>query len=378
MKILITVGIYPPDIGGPASFVPKIANLLSQNNYEVTVICLSDSNLQDNETYKVKRILRNQNLLIRWLKTIILIILNGRNAECIFVNGLPMESYIANIFLRKKIVRKIVGDWAWERGRNKGLIEDSFDEFQLNSHNLHLEIAKFSRGWTATKADIVITPSRHLSNVVKNWGVKADKLKVIYNGTRITNNEFSKSNSNIIKLITVGRLAPWKNVNTIIEAVNLLKNQDLKINLIIVGSGPEDLDLKKQVNNLNLTNEVIFTGQKKYSDLKEYYKSADIYIQASGYEGLPHVLLEAINFDLAIISTPIGGTNEILQDGKNGFILDLEKGIKPNSENLKNIILEVVNNKKLTEEKKVNAKKLLNSKFDESKNLYEYLEILNK
>jgi len=378
LKILITVGIYPPDIGGPASFVPKIANLLSQNNYEVTVICLSDSKLQDNETYKVKRILRNQNLLIRWLKTIISIILNGRNAECIFVNGLPMESYIANIFLRKKIVRKIVGDWAWERGRNKGLIEDSFDEFQLNSHNLHLEIAKFSRGWTATKADIVITPSRHLSNVVKNWGVKADRLKVIYNGTRITNNEFSKSNSNIIKLITVGRLAPWKNVNTIIEAVHLLKNQNLKINLIIVGSGPEDLDLKKQVNNLNLTNEVIFTGQKKYSDLKEYYKSADIYIQASGYEGLPHVLLEAINFDLAIISTPIGGTNEILQDGKNGFILDLEKGIKPNSENLKNIILEVVNNKKLTEEKKVNAKKLLNSKFDESKNLYEYLEILNK
>ena len=378
MKILITVGIYPPDIGGPASFVPKIANLLSQNNYEVTVICLSDSNLQDNETYKVKRILRNQNLLIRWLKTIILIMLNGRNAEYIFVNGLPMESYVANIFLRKKLVRKIVGDWAWERGRNKGLIEDSFDEFQLNSHNLHLEIAKFSRGWTATKADIVITPSRHLSNVVKNWGVKADRLKVIYNGTRITNNEFNKSNSNIIKLITVGRLAPWKNVDSIIEAMYLLKKEDLEINLIIVGSGPQELDLKKQVDNLNLSNEVIFTGQKKYLELKEYYKSADIYIQASGYEGLPHVLLEAINFDLAIISTPIGGTNEILQDGKNGFILDLEKGIKPNSENLKNIILEAVNNKKLTEEKKVNAKKLLNSKFDESKNLYEYLEILNK
>ena len=378
MKILITVGIYPPDIGGPASFVPKIANLLSQNNYEVTVICLSDSKLQDNETYKVKRILRNQNLLIRWLKTIILIMLNGRNAEYIFVNGLPMESYVANIFLRKKLVRKIVGDWAWERGRNKGLIEDSFDEFQLNSHNLHLEIAKFSRGWTATKADIVITPSRHLSNVVKNWGVKADRLKVIYNGTRITNNEFNKSNSNIIKLITVGRLAPWKNVDSIIEAMYLLKKEDLKINLIIVGSGPQELDLKKQVDNLNLSNEVIFTGQKKYLELKEYYKSADIYIQASGYEGLPHVLLEAINFDLAIISTPIGGTNEILQDGKNGFILDLEKGIKPNSKNLKNIILEAVNNKKLTDEKRVNAKKLLNSKFDESKNLYEYLEILNK
>ena len=97
-----------------------------------------------------------------------------------FVNGLPMEAYVANIFLRKKVVRKIVGDWAWERGRNRGLIEDSFDEFQLNSHNLHLEIAKFSRGWTATKADLVITPSLHLKNVVKGWGVNEGNIKVIY------------------------------------------------------------------------------------------------------------------------------------------------------------------------------------------------------
>ncbi len=81
-----------------------------------------------------------------------------------------MESYVANIFLRKKLIRKIVGDWAWERGRNKGIINESFDEFQSNSHNLHLEIAKFSRGWTATKADIVITPSKHLAKVVENWG----------------------------------------------------------------------------------------------------------------------------------------------------------------------------------------------------------------
>ena len=109
----------------------------------------------------------------------------GRNADLIFVNGLPMEAYIANLFLRKKLIRKIVGDWAWERGRNKGIINDSFDEFQKNKHNLHLEIAKFSRGWTATKADLVITPSMHLKEVVKNWGVLENNLKVIYNGTKI-------------------------------------------------------------------------------------------------------------------------------------------------------------------------------------------------
>ena len=378
MKILITVGIYPPDIGGPASFVPKIAKMLSENEHDVTVICLSDKKFSDDEIYKVKRILRNQNLLLRWIQTIFTIIKNGRKVDCLFVNGLPMESYVANLFLRKKLVRKIVGDWAWERGRNKGIINESFDDFQENSHNLHLEIAKFSRGWTATKADIVITPSKHLSKVVENWGVQPNKLIIIYNGTQIVNDDVSNTNKGTVNLITVGRLAPWKNIDTIIKSVNLLKQYDMKFKLFIVGSGPLESELKKLVSDLNLSSEVIFTGQKKYTELTKYYENSNIYIQASGYEGLPHVLLEAINYDLSVISTPIGGSNEILQDGKNGYVLNLEKGKKPNSENLKNIILETINQKELTEDKKKNAKKLLHSIFDESKNLPKYLEILTK
>ena len=115
----------------------------------------------------------------------------------------------------------------------------------------------------------------------------------------------------------------------------------MNFKLFIVGSGPLESELKKLVSDLNLSSEVIFTGQKKYTELTEYYKNSNIYIQASGYEGLPHVLLEAINYDLTVISTPIGGSNEILQDGKNGYVLNLEKGKKPNTENLKNIILRV-------------------------------------
>ena len=301
MKILITVGIYPPDIGGPASFVPKIAKMLSENEHDVTVICLSDNKFSDDEIYKVKRILRNQNLLLRWIQTIFTIIKNGRKVDCLFVNGLPMESYVANLFLRKKLVRKIVGDWAWERGRNKGIINESFDDFQENSHNLHLEIAKFSRGWTATKADIVITPSKHLSKVVENWGVQPNKLIIIYNGTQIVNDDVSNTNKGTVNLITVGRLAPWKNIDTIIKSVNLLKQYDMKFKLFIVGSGPLESELKKLVSDLNLSSEVIFTGQKKYTELTKYYENSNIYIQASGYEGLPHVLLEAINYDLSVI-----------------------------------------------------------------------------
>ena len=376
MKVLITVGIFPPDIGGPASFVPKIANILTENGYEVIVVCLSDEKIEDELDYKVVRIIRRQNLIIRWIKTIYTIIRNSFGAKYIFVNGLPMESYLANLFLRKKIIRKIVGDWAWERGRNRGIIEDSFDEFQQNSHNLHIEIAKFSRGWTATKADLVITPSIHLSKVVESWGVDHEKLKVIYNGTSISDiDEKINKDKNVINLITVGRLAPWKNIDIIIEAMHLLRQAGMKFHLFIVGSGDLHDELNEKVLNLNLENYVTLTGQKNSSELKEYYINSHIYIQASGYEGLPHVLLEAMNYELLVISTPIGGSNEILEDGKNGLILDLIDGKKPSSEYLNQLILKSIKNKELRDEKIINAKYLLHNKFDESKNFQEYLKV---
>ena len=56
MKILITVGIFPPDIGGPASFVPKIAELYVNSGHDVTVVCLTDRKQTDNYNFKVVRL----------------------------------------------------------------------------------------------------------------------------------------------------------------------------------------------------------------------------------------------------------------------------------------------------------------------------------
>ena len=377
MKILITVGIFPPDIGGPASFVPKIAKLLQENGFEVTIICLSNEKIVDNESYKITRILRNQNLMIRWIKTIFKMISNGRKADIIFVNGLPMEAYIANLFLRKKLIRKIVGDWAWERGRNKGIINDSFDEFQKNKHNLHLEIAKFSRGWTATKADLVITPSVHLKNVVKNWGVSENNLKVIYNGTNIQS-KITKKENEVLHFITVGRLAPWKNIDKIIQAMAILNEKGFNFIFNIVGSGPLNEKLKILVKELKLENKIFFLGQKNTEELNKIYLDSDIYIQASGYEGLPHVILEAINFNLSIISTPIGGTNEILLDGKNGWILKLKDEKAPDEFDLQEIIYELVDNKTKSNNLIHNAKEYLIENFDEDKNLNKYIELFKQ
>ena len=380
MKVFITVGIFPPDIGGPASFVPKVAQLFVDNGNEVKVLCLSDEKHEDHYDYNVVRIMRFTNKLIRWPLTILKMIVHGYKADVWFINGLPMEAYISHkvvsvLSVRKiKTLRKVVGDWAWERGRNLKLTEDSFDDFQKNKHSLHIEIAKFSRGWTAKKVNKVIVPSQHLKGVVQNWGVDAEKIDVLYNGTKIDNQKSRKGGTN---LISVGRLAPWKNIDVIIDSVEIL-NQDKKdrFSLTLVGDGPMRDKLQEHIDRKGLTNQIEITGQVPSRDVQNYLNKADIYLQASGYEGLPHVILEAINHSLTIISTPIGGTNEILRDGEYGWILPLVQGKKPNSEDIVRIVEEVLTNQDKDQAMKEAALEMIDLEFNEDKNLKKYLEYI--
>ena len=379
MKILIVVGIFPPDIGGPATFVPLIAEKLIQKNYKVEVICLSDSlNDQDNNfKFRVHRIKRRQNLVLRWIRTVLKIISIGRKADLLFVNGLPMESYVANLLIRKKVLRKVVGDWAWERGRNLNLTYDAFDEFQDKKHSLHLEIAKFSRGWTAKKADLVITPSKHLKSVVNKWGAENERIKVIYNGTDLFEEKNDPPRKGYINLITVGRLAPFKNIDKII--LSLIELQSINSNiykLIIVGDGPQRKNLEKLVIEKKLKELVTFTGQLKKNELNKYYLKSDIYIQASGYEGLPHTLLEAISHNLSIVSTPIGGTNEILENNTNGWTIDLVNGNYPDEKDIARKISYLLENQDEDKNKKYKASLLLKKQFNKEINFQEYIKTI--
>ena len=150
----------------------------------------------------------------------------------------------------------------------------------------------------------------------------------------------------------------------------------MEFHLFIVGSGDLHDELNEQVLNLNLENYITLTGQKNSFELKEYYKNSHIYIQASGYEGLPHVILEAINFNLSIISTPIGGTNEILLNGKNGWVLNLKENKAPDEFDLQELIKYVVESKAEDKEKIISAKNYIIHNFDEEKNLSKYIQLL--
>ena len=96
----------------------------------------------DEFDYGIFRIKRNQNKIFRFLKTVMLIIKKGRKVNIIFINGLWLEVYIANLFLRKKTIRKIVGDPVWEKLYTQYKIDDNFDQFQQKKYTLKIELVE--------------------------------------------------------------------------------------------------------------------------------------------------------------------------------------------------------------------------------------------
>ena len=372
MDILITVGIFPPDIGGPASFVPKISKYLINKGHNVKIICLSD---KEHLTYKdevsVIRINRSLPIIFRWFKTIVKIYNVSKKSDLIFVNGLGTETTIANLFSRKKVIRKIVGDPVWERVYNKKLIDESFDDFQENNHGIFISLQKIIRNWSMKKSNLIITPSHHLKTFIEKIGFD-NKIFVINNGVTIEETNKVTFQNNIIQLLVVSRLVSQKNIDSIIKAVKVMENEN--IILKIIGDGSEINNLKLLVKKYELEEKVNFIGKIVGLKLNEYFKDADIFIQASNYEGLPHSILEAINYEIPILSTEVGGCSTLLNKGERGYIIPMpvsEDGIKEG-------IRAIINKKNEAKSKVKLAKKYLNKEYNFNTNAEIYHQKLNE
>ncbi len=323
MRILIITGIFPPDIGGPATYVPLIADALIKRGHFLKVVTLSDRlDHDDGEyTFPVTRIPRRKFKLLRWMITITRILSFGKNADVLFVNGLAMESVLSNMILRKPMVQKVVGDPVWEKASSLGWIDENFEDFQKKRYGFKVESLKALRAWWTRRANKVIVPSRYLAQWVANWGVPEESIKVIYNAIDPLNGfvpECTKiSLETPIRVVTVGRLVRWKHVDKVIEAVARLDG----IGLAIIGDGPQRGYLEELAQTLGVRNRIYFTGTKDKLETIGLMKACEIFVLNSSYEGFPHVVLEAMSCGLSVIATAVGGTTELLQDGNNGKLI---------------------------------------------------------
>lgn len=322
MRILMITGIFPPDIGGPATYVPRLADALSRQGHAVTVVTLSErvDSADDAYPFHVVRLARQQRQPWRWLRTISRLVHLGRDAEVLFVNGLALEVTLANLFLRKPLVLKVVGDLAWEQATNRGWIQDTFEDFQRNRYSMKVAMLRRLRTWWTRSAHQVIVPSRYLADWVATWGIPAEKIRVIYNAIDLPA-QFSSCHIPLatpVKIATVGRLVVWKQMDKLITAMGRWEG----VGLVVVGDGPERERLTALTRELQLSQRVYFAGQKSSADTLALLNACNLFVLNSRYEGLPHVVLEALALGLPIVATAVGGVPEVVENGRNGHLLD--------------------------------------------------------
>jgi len=121
-------------------------------------------------------------------------------------------------------------------------------------------------------------------------------------------------------IITVGELNTNKNHTQVLRALSELRKTNL--HYLIVGTGENELKLKKMVKQLSLQNNVSFLGFRK--DIPELLSASDIFILTSRREGLPRAILEAMAVGLPIIATNVRGNRDLVKHGENGYSVQLD------------------------------------------------------
>ena len=259
----------------------------------------------------------------------------GRQVDVLFVNGLALEAVMANLWLRKPLVQKVVGDLAWEQATNRGWVADEFEAFQQRRHKRKVEILKWLRSWWSRQAGQVIVPSRYLADWVASWGIPDKRVTVIYNAIEPYPNPANEASGGApssvawtssppciplftpFKIITVGRLVPWKQIDKLIEVVAQCEG----IGLVIVGQGAEFENLKALAHALGVEDRIFLAGARNKQETIALMQACDLFVLNSSYEGFPHVVLEAMSIGLPVVATSVGGTPEVVHDGQNGRLI---------------------------------------------------------
>ncbi|MHB1117948.1 MAG: glycosyltransferase family 4 protein [Minisyncoccota bacterium] len=331
MKILIATGIFPPDIGGPATYSKLLADKLPARGFEVVVANFGE--------------VRSLPKIVRHIAYFLKVLWRARECDAVYAQdpvsvGLP--AMLATKILRKKFYLKIVGDYAWEQGVQRAGVTDDLDTFsrEYAKYSSFVRFLKRIECHVALSADTIITPSKYLKGIIENWGVPAEKITVIYNGFNapVLHEDKATLRKKLgmdgYAILSVGRLVPWKGFEMLIESISALAKEISGARLFIVGSGPDEATLKKKVVDLGLEDRVTFLGTLSREKLFEYIKASDVFVLNTSYEGFSHQLLEVMALGTPIITTPAGGNVEVIKNHKSGILVPyndralFEKAIK--------------------------------------------------
>ena len=154
--------------------------------------------------------------------------------------------------------------------------------------------------------------------------ISPEKVFCVYNGISKNNGAATTEPHKPLEVVCVASITERKGQHYIIEALlSLGKLNDYSVHFTFVGDGSDRQRLEQMVKENHLDKYCTFVGVT--NDVARYLKQSDVYILPSEDEGLPMAILEAMRAYLPIVSTPVGGIPEMVEDGYNGMLIEPSK-----------------------------------------------------
>jgi len=316
MKIAILVSLFPPKwLAGTEIATWNIAKHLAKREHEVHVVTSWDKGLPGEsieEGFYIHRIKTKEvsilgalSFCMRSIPLIRRINPDILHSQSILRTGLAC--FIAGKLFRKPYISycrgsDIYGRWRFKKMVSK-LVLKSAEAVIALTEDIKREIEKIC------DRDVYVIPNGIDLERFENLSKEQSRGKLeIKQGEQI--------------IIYVGRFRPEKGVQYLIQAMDIIRQKDANARLILGGEGPEEGNLKRLVEQLNLGACINFAGQIPNEKVPEYMTASNVFVLPSLSEGFGIVNLEAMASGLPIVASKVGGLPEIITDGENGFLVE--------------------------------------------------------
>jgi glycosyltransferase involved in cell wall biosynthesis len=320
VNVLVVSGIWPPDVGGPASHAPAFAHLLAAHGHRVEVVTTASAPPRPEE-FPVRWVDRRMPKGILHARVVSLVARRARSADVVYATSMSTRSALAATLARRPLVVRVAGDVAYERTRRLGLFDGDLVAFQ-HAGGATLAVARRARSLALGRARTVVFPSAFLRDLAAGWGLHG-RLEVVPNPAPAETPTASPAELKRafgvdgLLLAFAGRLTAAKSLDVALHALARLGDATL----VVVGDGEERPALERLAGELGLESRVRFLGAQPRVDVLRALRAADVAVLSSRWENFPHVLVEALAVGTPVVATAVGGVGEIVADGENGLLV---------------------------------------------------------
>ena len=324
MKICITSPIFPPDLGGPSTYVPSLATYLARRGHDVTVVAFCSDPEPKGWPFRVVSIPRCW-MPLRYLKDFFAVWREVRGADLLYINEhLAFHVALAGRLRGIPMVIRVCVDGTWEISHRLGWHHDTITDYQHRTYDWKVAFARrLQRLWWGWMRRI-IAPSQFLKSIVEGYGVPPERTELIHNAyhgpqdfapTREECRESLGIPEGQVLLLSICRLMIWKGVDGLIRSLASLPESH---HLYVAGDGDEQENWTRLASDMGLSHRVHFLGNVPHLEVMSWIRAADVFLLNSAYEGLSHTLLEVMWMGTPAAVSAVCGNPELVEDRVNG------------------------------------------------------------